>query len=324
MENWLGAFQEFTGPLLFQAVVLYVVILSAFVLDFLVGEPRRFHPLAGFGKLAELTEKHFYGGRVMGVLATLVVVAPFVVLTGYVYVLFPVTTSVFMLYFTLGAHSLSIHAESVSEALKNGELSEARRHTGMIVSRDTKDLDETGLSKATIESVLENGNDAIFGALFWFIIGGPAGVLCFRLLNTLDAMWGYRNERYLKFGWACARLDDVMNFIPARLTALSYAFAGSFRSALRAWNRQAGTWKSPNAGPVMASGAGSLELSLGGSAVYGARTEERQVLGGGPEPDGRDINRSLSLLRRALLVWFVIIIPCLIFISIFFREVLFA
>ena len=317
MENWLGHLQEFIGPDYFHGAVQYFIVSGAFILDYFLGEPRRFHPLVGFGKLADYTEKYFYGGRGMGVFATLVLVTPFVVLTGYIYYLFPVATSIIILYFALGGNSLQLHARSISGALKNGELFEARRRTGMIVSRDTKNLDETALSKATIESVLENGNDAIFGALFWFLIGGAPGVLCFRLVNTLDAMWGYRNERYLKFGWACARADDVMNYIPTRLTAFSYAFGGSFRRALQAWKKQGGTWKSPNAGPVMASGAGSLGLSLGGSAVYGARTEERQVLGGGREPDADDIDRSLSLLRRALLVWFIFIIPFLLFL----REV---
>ncbi|MES0490205.1 MAG: adenosylcobinamide-phosphate synthase CbiB [Leptospirales bacterium] len=317
MENWLGNVQEFTGVPFFQGLVLYLAVLFAFLLDCLLGEPARFHPLAGFGKLANSIEKHFYGARVMGVIALFILITPFVGVSVYLYYLFPFATSVIILYFALGGNSLQKHARSIHEALIQKKLPEARRRTGMIVSRDTKNLDETGISKATIESVLENGNDAIFGALFWFLVAGAPGVLCFRLVNTLDAMWGYRNERYLKFGWAAARTDDVMNFIPARLTAFSYAIAGSFRNALRAWKQQGGTWKSPNAGPVMASGAGSLKLSLGGSAIYSSRIEKRQTLGNGPEPVASDIDRSISLLRRALLVWFIFIIPCMLFL----REV---
>jgi adenosylcobinamide-phosphate synthase len=172
-----------------------------------------------------------------------------------------------------------------------------------MVSRHTRELDESGVAKACVESTLENGNDAVFGALFWFaLLGGPGAVL-FRLANTLDAMWGYKNDRFLQFGWAAARIDDLLNYLPARLTALSYALFGKTRTALASWRAQAPGWESPNAGPVMSAGAGSLGLALGGSAIYHGQVEERPLLGAGRPARGDDIGRVLQLVRRSLLLW---------------------
>jgi adenosylcobinamide-phosphate synthase len=127
------------------------------------------------------------------------------------------------------------------------------------------------------------------------------------LANTLDAMWGYRTPRYLYFGWAAARLDDVLNFVPARLTALTYALIGSTRNALRCWRLQAPAWESPNAGPVMAAGAGALELGLGGGAYYHGQWEERPPLGMGSPPDAAAITAALRLVRSGVVLWLLLV-----------------
>jgi adenosylcobinamide-phosphate synthase len=135
------------------------------------------------------------------------------------------------------------------------------------------------------------------------MLAGAPGCMLYRLSNTLDAMWGYRNQRYHDFGWAAARLDDLLNYIPARLTALSYAYLGDTRKALLCWRTQAKAWKSPNAGPVMASGAGALGICLGGAACYGGNWQHRPQLGQGRLPEAGDIYRTLGLVRGAVGLW---------------------
>ena len=274
-----------------------------------MGEPRRFHPLAGFGRLAAWLEARLNPGgrghRLHGAAALALLAAPAVAFAGWLQQQ-PVVGMPFgalVLYAAIGLQSLHRHAEPVAAALARDDLDAARAGVAMLVSRDTAALDAEGVARATVESVLENGNDAVFGALFWFLVAGAAGALGYRLVNTLDAMWGYKTPRYLSFGWAAARLDDGLNFVPARLTALSYALLGRTRAALACWRAQAPAWDSPNAGPVMAAGAGALGVRLGGAAVYHGRTEARPALGQGAAPRGGDIARALRLVRHGVLLW---------------------
>lgn len=208
-----------------------------------------------------------------------------------------------LLYFAVGHKSLHEHARAVSNALHRDDNATAILATSYMVSRDSSAIEPV---PATVESVLENGNDGVFGAIFWFLIAGGAGALAFRLINTMDAMWGYKNHRYNYFGWAAARLDDVVNYIPARLTALTYALLGNTRTAINCWKTQAPLWDSPNAGPVMSAGAGSLSVKLGGAARYHGEWHIRPILGAGSPPEINDIERALELVRHGVYLWLIV------------------
>jgi len=283
-------------------------IVCALLLDHLLGEPRRAHPLIAFGRYARWIESHLYVDRfARAPLAVIAAIAPWLLLTWALSRIEFLHTlvGIVALYVAVGLRSLREHALPVAIALEHGDLGSARAAVARIVSRDTADLDPTQVATAATESVLENGNDAVFAALFWFAVAGAPGVVLYRLANTLDAMWGYRSTRYLRFGGFAARLDDTLNWIPARLTALSYALAGHCLGAIACWREQAPAWDSPNAGPVMAAGAGALGVKLGGAAPYDGHWHARPALGWGDAPDAEAIRRALHLLYRAVAIWLV-------------------
>lgn len=292
-----------------------LAVITAVLLDALLGEPKRWHPLVGFGWMANKIENVLNQNmrpclaRLAGLSAWLLLLLPFTAISYLArHTPFAWFTDVALLYLAIGAQSLSQHALQVHAPLSEGNLQQARRAISMIVSRDTSQLNETEIATATVESVLENGNDAIFGAIFWFVLLGGSGAVLFRLANTLDAMWGYRTPRFLYFGWAAARLDDILNLIPARLTALSYALCGHTRAALKCWMAQSSTWYSPNAGPVMSAGAGALEVQLGGNAVYHGTAKQRPTLGMGALANTQHILSATNLVKRSIALWCLVII----------------
>jgi adenosylcobinamide-phosphate synthase len=286
-------------------------MLLAVLLDAVLGEPRRAHPLVAFGGYARWIESRWHADRrAMGLLAWMGAVVPAVVATVLLVHLADMVAGwlgtalrIGVLYLAIGHESLGAHARPVATALAAGDLAAARAAVGRMVSRDTGVLDDTQVAAAATESVLENGNDAVFGALFWFALFGAPGAVLYRLANTLDAMWGYRTARYERFGWAAARIDDLLNVVPARLTALTYALLGNFAGAMRCWHEQAPAWDSPNAGPVMAAGAGALGVRLGGAAPYHGVWEARPPLGDGALPDAGSIERALRLVRNGVVLW---------------------
>nr|WP_218642975.1 adenosylcobinamide-phosphate synthase CbiB [Ralstonia pickettii] len=291
--------------------------LAGVLLDRLFGEVPRWHPLVGFGRLAKAIERRMNRApaavswsRLDGVVAWAIAVLPLVLLAGW---LVGVARNVspwlvaaldaVALYFAIGARSLHEHIAPIALALRDADVPRARALASRIVSRDLTQATGEPIARAAVESALENGSDAIFAPLFWLVVAGAPGVVLYRLANTLDAMWGYRNARFAGFGWAAARIDDVLNWIPARLTAISYALLGHTADALNCWRTQAPQWSSPNAGPVMAAGAGSLRVQLGGAARYDGVEEARPSLGTGETATAADIARALTLVSRTLWLW---------------------
>jgi len=295
--------------------------MAAVLLDFIIGEPRRFHPLVGFGWLANKLEAWLNIAnktnnakqRWVGMFALALLLTPFILL-AYWLCHIPVVSIVadtLLLYFAIGHKSLHDHARAVTRALSNHDEASAKIAASYMVSRDSAAIEPV---PATVESVLENGNDGVFGALFWFFIAGGTGALLFRLANTMDAMWGYKTPRFYYFGWAAARLDDVLDYIPARLSALTYAILGNTKLALNCWKTQAPLWDSPNAGPVMSAGAGALGVQLGGAARYQGEWHERPILGAGEPPIAGDIERALKLVRHGVYLWLLVMLVVSIFI----------
>jgi adenosylcobinamide-phosphate synthase len=282
-------------------------LLGGYAADLALGDPRRWHPVAGFGHAALRLERRVYAPtRHRGALFAVALVALAALSAelaaraarragpGRGLVLAAVTWT------ALGGRSLASEARRIAALLDRGDLAGARAALPVLVGRDTSALDEEQVCRAAVESVAENTSDAVVGALLWGAVAGPAGVVAYRSANTLDAMVGHRSERYEAFGWAAARLDDLMSWPGARggaaLTALAAPLVGgSPRAAWGAIRRDGPTHPSPNAGRMEAAFAGALGVGLGGPLSYGGRVELRPALGDGPPPRPEDVRRAARL-----------------------------
>ncbi|MBX2808872.1 MAG: adenosylcobinamide-phosphate synthase CbiB [Cellvibrionaceae bacterium] len=302
-----------------------LVIIVALLLDKLLGELSRWHPLVGFGRIADIVETYlntasfrglqFLGGMLAWLLLSLLPALVWVIAVAYVEGLYTDDSGLLglllesiVVYFAIASRSLDEHARAILRPLQLDNVPAARSQLARIVSRDTAQLDKAAICKATIESVLENGSDAIFAPIFWYVIGGLPAVIVYRLSNTLDAMWGYKTQRFLFFGRFTARMDDILNWLPARLVAISYALLGNTSAALTCWRQQAASLASPNAGVVMTAGAGALLLELGGRASYHGKAVDKPLFGCGQQPQNQDIARSLALVKKTLYLWCAIIV----------------
>ncbi|WP_460109247.1 cobalamin biosynthesis protein [Streptomyces sp. YKOK-J1] len=276
--------------------------------DLLLGDPRRGHPVAAFGRAAAAVERVlWHDHRGWGALHT-AVCAGGAVATGLV-AQRAVRRSPFAsaaltgvaTWAVVGGTSLAREARAVGRALEAGDVPAARARLPHLCGRDPQALDADGIARAVVESVAENTSDAVVGALVWGAVGGVPGLFGFRAVNTLDAMVGHKSPRLRRYGWASARLDDLAGWPGARLTAVLATLAGPDpRGAVRAWRADAAGHPSPNAGPVEASFAGALGVRLGGTLSYAGRVEHRPVLNGGAGRAVRvaDIDRAVRLSRR--------------------------
>jgi adenosylcobinamide-phosphate synthase len=281
-------------------------LLLGFAADRLLGDPRRYHPVAGFGQTAARLERRLYAdSRPAGTAYTAVLVGATTVLGISLerltrnHPLLHTAVTAAATWTVLGARSLEREAEAMAGLLEEKDIPAARNRLGHLCARDATNLDVDELARATVESIAENTSDACVAPLLWGGALGIPGLLGYRAINTLDAMVGYLSPKYVNFGWASARLDDAVNLVPARACALLTGLtAGRLSQAWAAWRRDARKHPSPNAGPVEASFAGALGLTLGGTNDYGTYTENRGTLGDGPPPTVADVRRTARLARR--------------------------
>jgi adenosylcobinamide-phosphate synthase len=280
--------------------------------DLLLADPRRRHPVAGFGTAAAALERRVWrdsrpagAGYALALTGAAVGLGATLDRVGRGHPAARVLLTAAATWTVLGGTSLGRAAATMHRALAEGDLAAARAGLPALAGRDPSTLGEAELARATVESVAENTSDAAVAPLFWGAVAGIPGLLAYRAVNTLDAMVGHRSPRYERFGWAAARLDDVANWVPARMTAaLTVVCAplagGSAAGALRTWRRDGAAHPSPNAGRCEAATAGALGLRLGGRNVYGSRIEDRPPLGDGRPPTAEDIHRAVRLSRA---VW---------------------
>ncbi|MEV6345085.1 cobalamin biosynthesis protein [Actinoplanes sp. NPDC051851] len=282
-------------------------LITGYLLDAAFGDPRRFHPVAGYGTAAGALERRLYRpGRAAGLLFTGVAVgvpALSALAATRATRRWPaarIALTAAATWTVLGGRTLRRESRVMARHLEAGDLAAARGRLGHLCGRDPSALDEPELARATVESVAENTSDAVVAPLFWGAVAGPAGLLGYRAANTLDAMVGHRSPRYELFGKASARLDDVLNLVPSRLTglltiAVSPLAGGRPAETARVWRRDRDDHPSPNAGQCEAAMAGALGVRLGGRNVYFGRSETRPFLGDGPKPSAAHLRRAARL-----------------------------
>ncbi|WP_040865747.1 cobalamin biosynthesis protein [Nocardia exalbida] len=275
-------------------------LLLGFALDRAFGDPRRWHPVAGFGSAVAALESVTYADRRAAGLVHEALAVGTVVGLGMAVRRGGVASTAIATWTVLGGRSLARAGHAMADRLEGGDLEGARALLPSLCGRDPQALDADGLARAALESIAENTSDAAVAPVVWGAVAGVPGLLGYRAINTLDAMIGYRNQRYRRFGWAAARVDDAANLIPARVTgvltaALAPLIGGRPAAALAAWRRDAAGHPSPNAGVVEASMAGALGVRLGGRTEYPHGVELRPVLGDGPAPTVHDLRRAVRL-----------------------------
>ena len=294
-------------------------ILIALCIDRLIGWPnflfRRFsHPVVGIGHLISFFERHLNKTtwstslrRTTGFLTLLFLMVGFAILGFFILLLIPegplgVLVTSLLVWPFIAAKSLANHVEAVAEPLVTHDLKAARHAVSMIVGRNSNNLDSNDIARAALESLAENTSDGVTAPLFWGVLLGFPGVLIYKFVNTADSMIGYKSERYRDFGWASARIDDLVNYIPARLTSFMYAvISRNTLRVLRITFRDASQHRSPNAGWPETSVAASIGVKLSGPRIYeGVKTNDPWLNNDGRDPTGSDLFSGLKLFDRFL------------------------
>jgi adenosylcobinamide-phosphate synthase len=320
--------QEENTVLLYSLEEIALILMAAIVIDWIIGDPRWLpHPVILTGKLIKTLEKWLYdrkgkqphstsesagvlSRRFHGSLLALITISiaftiVFLLVRGlhWIHPWLGYAINVWLISTTIAIKGLKDAALLVHAPLSAGDLQTARRNVGYIVGRDTAELDEAEMTRATVETVAENTVDAVVSPLFFAVIGAAPLAILYRTANTLDSMVGYKNERYLHFGWASARLDDLFNWLPARLTGVMLAIAAWMRPSLSPVRACKAIWRfaslhpSPNSGIPESAVAGALGIQLGGRNQYGGQVSERARMGW----PLREMNRSDILQVNAML-----------------------
>ena len=297
-----------------------LLIVLALLVDLIIGDPRWLpHPVVAIGRLISVLDRclrrNWLDERLAGIVLLLLVVGCSAVVTWLVLAacaaLAPLAgwiAGILVASTCLAARSLHVESARVASALRVGDLSTARRYLSYIVGRDTDQLEEPDMWRAVIETVAENTSDGIIAPLFWLTAGGPVAAMAYKAVSTLDSMVGYRNQRYLNIGLASARMDDVLNFIPARISALLLIIAAPLSGcspyrAARITFRDRLNHPSPNSGHPEAAAAGALGVRLGGPAQYGGVPSWKEYIGDPTRPaDERAYRAMIRLMYAATLL----------------------
>lgn len=294
---------------------ILILLFGAVVLDLLIGDPSWIpHPVVLIGKLISKAEtllrkafpqKLRLAGKILAVTIPLFTLAVTFLLLWVCYQinpLFGLAVEIFLGSLTLAAKSLKKESMKVYEQLEKGDLPKARYAVSMIVGRDTQNLDETGVTKAAVETVAENTSDGIIAPMFYLAIGGTPLAMCYKAINTLDSMVGYKNEKYIDFGRASAKLDDAANFIPARIAGVlmvisAYLTGMDGKNAWKIFRRDGRNHASPNSAQTEAACAGALQVQLAGNAYYFGKLYEKPTIGDPIRPvEVQDISRANRLM----------------------------
>ena len=289
-----------------------VIILLALALDRWLPERGGFKLWIWYSDWAESIEQRFNGGlRSQGTFAVLLAIAPILVaiflatlILGQIASVLVFLFAVAVLYLCVDLYRLGAVAWAVAAALEDDDVATAAARLKELTGKDTVETTEAGVAHATIEAVLKQANSLVAAPIFWFLVLGPLGAMLQRLAAVLDRLWAHRNARFAEFGWAAARLDDLLCWLPARIMAISYAIMGSFEDALHCWRRQAGMWSGLSSGPLLASGLGALHLDTcedGEEDAYGNAAINPATL-----PGAADVRRAVALIWRVMLFWLVV------------------
>lgn len=311
-----------------------LIPIAALVIDTIYGDPRSdWHPVVLIGKLISFYENKLYpepktsNGNMFlrGMVTVLLVLLTVGLITGLLVwlsvkggILFYAAMGAVILYFTITPRALCRDGMEIYHLLKAGDIVAARKRLSWIVGRDTENLDESDIARGTVETIAENTTDGIISPLFWFLLFGPVGAMVYRAGNTMDSMLGYKNDRYLYFGRFAARLDDVLNYIPARITFLLFVASAAilkldWKNAKKIGLRDAPKHPSPNGGYAEATVAGAMHVRLGGYNYYEGKPEFREYMGDPDTPLKADHIKQAIYMMYGATILFVVLESVLIF-----------